>query len=614
MRRGWGPALALAGGLALPATAAAQNPPAPPPRPAVRADSARGRAGGDSLRAPPRPAAGPDSIPPPDSLSPDSFSAVLPPLGPPAGPLPSAGRVVFDRDALVFSGALTLGELLQAVPGAFLARAGWYGLPEVVHYAGQGASSVEVYWDGYALDPMGEDSAGFDVGRIPLGLLRRVEVEVLPTVLRVHLVSDTQPVRRPRTETSFATGDGQTNSYRIRYLNRWAGGAGLGLGVNWFGTNGARSTPARSSDLTLWAKASWAATTRFGVEAQLMRYSLDRASLQDVLPGRRVYRSDMILRAFSSSREDGLGLRFDALLGASSYGDSAGAEAARIAQGAVFAAYRAERWSAEAVGRVRDARMPLEVELRGSVAALRRLTAHGYAIRRTLLGGRGSSEAGGSVSWMPLGPFRLEGAFRARDAVAVPALAWDTSQSVKDWSVGVGVASRRADLDVSLERHGWYVAPAYGTFGGLVPLATAIDVRTVTVRFALRPKAYFTLAGWYRHPIDALTAAYEPPHHARTSATFRSRFLPRYRRGALDVLVQAALESWSDGVMGADSAGTAIGLDGHGSLDWLVEVRLLGAVIYWTLRNSQLERYEVVPGAELARSLQRYGVRWEFTN
>ena len=528
--------------------------------------------------------------------------------------MPLGGRIVFERDPLVFSGALTLGELLAQLPGVFLVRAGWYGLPEVVHYAGQGANSVELFWDGHALDPMGEDSAGFDVSRIPLGLLCRVEVEVLPTTLRVHLISDTQPVRRARTETSFATGDGQTNTYRIRYLNRWRGGAGLGLGVNWFGTNGAPTSQAASSDLTVWAKVTWAPTTRLGAEAQLLRYSLDRDPLEAILPGRRVHRSDLLLRAFASSREEGMGWRFDALLGASAYGDSSDATQSRIAQGAAFAGYRAERWSAEAGVRVRDARIPTELSARVAATPLRFVTLNAFIVRRTLLADRHVSELGVGASLRPFGPFVLRGSLRLRDAVAEPAVLEDTAQLVTDWSAGAGLVVRRAELDVGVERHGWYAAPAYGVFAEQVPKGTSIDVRTLTARFALRPTPYFTLSGWYRHPLDPVTAGFEPPHHARVAVTFRSRFLPAFRRGALDVLAQVGAEGWSDGVMGNDAAGAPVGLEGHGTVDWLVELRLLGAVVYWTLRNSQIERYQLVPGVPMARALQRYGVRWEFTN
>ena len=522
--------------------------------------------------------------------------------------------MVFDKDRLIFSGAQTLGELLQFVPGAFLARAGWYGLPEVVHYAGQGATSVEVVWDGYALDPLGEDSAGLDLERIPLGLFIRVEVEVLPTVLRVYLISDTQPVRRARTETSFSTGDYQTNAYRIRYLNRWRSGLGVGLGVNWFGTNGAPSTAGKASDLSLWVKTTWAPSTRMGLEWEYVRYSLNRDALESVLPGRRIWRQDALLRAYAATRDDGMGLRFDALLGSSTYGDSTSDVQPAIAQLAALTAYRAVWWSAEAAVRVRDARVPLEVSVRGAATPFRALSLSAYAVRRSLLADRSSQEIGIGAALRPLPWLVVRGALRYRNAVAVPAILTDTAQRVADWSAGIGFVSRRLDLEVGVEGHGAYDAPVYGTFAGVVPAGTAAAGQTLTAQLAVRPAAYFTLSGWYRQPLGATAAAYEPPHHARAAATFRSRFLPRFRRGALDILVQAGVEAWSDGVMGRDAAGAPIALDGHGTLDWLVELRLLSAVIFWNLRNSQVERYEVVPGAPMARANQRYGVRWEFTN
>jgi hypothetical protein len=601
-----GRALLLAAALALPAGLRAQNPPAPTARP-------------DSANALPGPAR-PDSAAVPDSLAADSVAAVLPPLGPSAGPLPQGSRYVYDRHALAMSGAYTLGELLRDVPGVFLARAGWYGLPEVLHVAGQGASSLELYWDGYALDPMGDDSAGLDVGRIALGLFSRVEVEVLPTVLRVYLISDTQPVLSARTETSFGTGDGSTNTYRIRYLNRWKGGVGLGLGVNWFGTSGQVSTPARSSDLTLWTKATWAPTARTGIEWQYARYSLDRDALGTGLPGRRLWRSDNMFHAFAATDDDGMGLRFDALFGTSSAGDSSATPATTVAQGAAFAAYRATRWSVQTGVRVRDARVPLELQARIGASPLRGFTFELAAIRRSLLGGRRASEASGSVALRPFGFLQLHGIVRLRDAVAEPAQLADTAQRVTDWSAGVSLLTRRAEVGVTLDRHGAFAAPAYGSLAGVVPSGTSVGLRTVTVTATLEPKAYLTLAGWYREPLGSTgprgagTAAYEPPHHSRVEATFHSRFLPRFRRGALEVLVRAGAEAWGRGVMGADSSGVPIALAGHGTLDWLVEVRLIGAVIYWTMGNSQIERYETIPGAPMARATQRYGVRWEFTN
>jgi hypothetical protein len=327
-----------------------------------------------------------------------------------------------------------------------------------------------------------------------------------------------------------------------------------------------------------------------------------------------VWRQDAFLRAYAASRDDGMGLRFDALLGSSTYGDSAGGVQPAISQVAAIAGYRAVWWSAESAVRVRDARVPLELSVRGAATPFRALSLSAYAVRRSLLANRTSQEFGAGAAFRPLRWLVLHGALRLRDAVAVPVIVTDTAQQVADWSAGIGFVSRRLDLDAGVEGHGAYDAPAYGTFAGVVPAGTTTAARTLTAQLAVRPTAYFTLSGWYRQPLGATTAAYEPPHHTRVAATFRSRFLPRFRRGALDILVQVGAEGWSDGVMGRDAAGAPIVLDGNGSVDWLVELRLLSAVIYWTLRNARVERYEVVPGAPMARANQRYGIRWEFTN
>jgi hypothetical protein len=583
---------------------------------------------GDTTGALGQSAARRDTVPLPDSLSPDSFRPQLPPLGAPPGPVPRAGRTVFDRDALWFSGALTLGELLERVPGVMLVRAGWFGRQEVIHYAGQGATSSEVIWDGYALDPMGADSAGVDLSGINLGLLQRVEVEVLPTVVRVFLLSDEQLVRRPRTETSFSTGDGSTNTYRIRYLNRWKSGTGLGLGVASLATAGVANSLGKSNDLTLWAKGSWIPEPRFGVQYQLTSVSLERdsvrletfgAPLLSALPRHKVHRTDAFLRGFIASRADGMGFRFDALAGSSSYRDTTPDLSRDELQGSAILGYRAERWSSELTTRLRDSRTPFEIQVRGSASPFAPLAVSAYWIGRSHLGGRHSSEAAVQGELRPLSFVAFHGAFRTRSAVAVPAVLGDTAQKVQDYAAGVSLTTRPLDLDLSIARHGVYAAPHYGSVGLLVPAYTRLAVRTATVAFALRPTSYLTLGGWYREPLvkgtpENLTSTYEPPHHSRLWATFRSRLLPILRRGAFDFTAEVGMEGWSRGAMGADSSGASLLLKGATVVDWRLEMRLLGAALYWTFRNAQGERYSLLPGLPMPRAKQRYGVRWEFTN
>jgi hypothetical protein len=603
------------------AAAGAQNPtpvsPTPPPADTGRRAPA---ASPDTTHS-----AGPartDTVPPPDSLSPDTFRAQLPRLGAPAGPLPAAGRIVFDHDALWFSGALTLGELLQQVPGVFLVRAGWFGRPEVVHYAGQGASSIELFWDGFALDPLGRDSAGMDVGQISLGLLQRVEVEVLPTTLRIYLFSDAQTVRRPRTETSFATGDASTNTYRIRYLNRWKDGAGLGVGVEYLGTAAGPASSGHSNNLTLWGKGSWVPSPRFGVEYQALSMSVNRDSFtvkssgggQFAIGNPESHRTDAFLRGFAGTRDDGMGLRFDALAGSTTYTDSIASLARTEVQGAAIIGYRETRWSSELTTRVRDTATPFEVELRAAASPLAALTLSGSVDARSHVAGRHSLDASVGAEFRLWPALAIHGAARMRNAVANPAVLADTAQRVTDVSTGVSLTSRAADLDVSFTRHGGYAAPLYGVFDSLVPAYPSLPVRTVTATFALRPTMYFSVSGWVRHPLDPLSSAYEPPYHSRLAATFRSRLLPILRRNAFDFTAEVAMEGWSHGALGADRTGAPILLPGSTVFDWRAEMRLVSAVLFWTVRNARGTQYSVIPGVPVTQAGQRYGVRWEFTN
>lgn len=620
----------LLAALALAAAAGAQNPPpAPPTRPPAGADTARAptaAAAADTatrrVRADTGLAARHDTAQVPDSLSPDSFAAQLPRLGAPQGPLPAASRIVFDHDALWFSGALTLGELLDRVPGVFLARAGWFARPEVLHYAGQGAASVQVFWDGFALDPLGRDSAGVDIGQISLGLLQRVEVEVLPSELRIYLFSDGQPVRRPRTETSFATGDASTNTYRIRYLNRWKGGAGIGVGVEYLGTAAGRLNSGRANDLNVWAKASWAPSTRFGVEYQYLSTSVNRDRFSVLgaagdsigIGNPESHRSDLFFRGYAATRDDGMGLRFDALVGSTSYTDSLPALNTSELQGAAIVGYRAHRWSGEVTTRVREGATPVQLQLRAAVSPLSLLTVSGTAIVSSHTGGRHSLDLSAGAELRPWRALALHAAARMRDAVAQPNVLTDTAQKVTDVSGGLAFTSRALDLDVTAAQHGRFEAPLYGVFDTIVPAYPSVAVRTVTASLALRPALWFTVAGWYRHPLDAVTSAYEPPHHARWTATFRSRLLPVLRRNAFDFIAEFGVESWSHGAVGVDALGNPVHLPGAVVMDWRAELRLLGAALFWTLRNAGNEHYIVIPGVKMQTPGQRYGVRWEFTN
>ncbi len=625
-----GAAAVIAAALLLSAPAAsvlsAQEPaPAPVPQPRPAPDTARPvpappppdtvRGPGEGLPAPQGP---PQAVP--DSLDPDSLRPPMPAFGPAPGPLPAGRRVVFTRADVKWSGAFTLGDLLNEIPGVFVVRAGWYGQPEVVAYAGQGSASVELYWDGYALDGLGADSLGFDGGRFDLGLYERIEVEVLPSVLRVHLISDTQRPRRPRTEVSFSTGDAATNAYRVRYLNRFRNGFGLGLGVSYFGTQGPTTSRGKVTDLGLWAKATWTPSDLFGVEYQAVRRTVEREALAPTqgsgasIDGFGANRTDSFLRAFAASRADGYGWRLDAQLGASSWSDSAGTSVSRVAQAAIDVSYRGRRWSGELLTRQRDGVNPFDATLRGSWSPVRPVTLSGLARRRWVLGGGTLTETDAGASVRPLGALVLHGDLRWRRLDDSVLTTVDTVQRVQDWDLGAGFQSRRLGLDVTVGRHGAFQAPLFGQFDAELPVLTTTGATSVTASWRLSPARWLTLSGWYRHPLGDTTSAFEPPHHSLTRLTFRSMFLPHFRQGAFDVMGRVEMEAWGHGLAAVDTAGNAIVLPGKTVFNFHVQFRLVGAVIFYTIRNPQLVRYSLIPGFEMPRSQQRFGIMWEFVN
>ncbi|MFI5208477.1 MAG: TonB-dependent receptor, partial [Gemmatimonadales bacterium] len=574
----------------------------------------------DSLR-PPRDTTRRDSTALPDSLKPDSMEPVLPPLGTPPGPQPALRRMVFDDDFIRASGVMSLGELLEHVPGVFLVRAGWFGHPEAVAYAGQGATSLELYWDGFALDPLGQDSAGFDLGRFDLGSLKRVEVEVLPTVLRVYLISDVRGARRAHTEASFGTGDASTNGYRLRYMNRWAGGGGLGVGATAFSTAGTGTSRAGANQLNLAARGTWAPSERSGVEFQLNTYSFTRDELDPSafgatsapFPAVSVRRTDMFARAFAASRDDGMGLRLDAQLGSSSYHDTSVTRDTTVTQAMLDVSYRARNWSAEGWTRVRDSRTPLEMGERLAWSPLRMLTLTGFSRVRTLLGGGGTSELSGGADLRPVNFLQFHGDVRWRHLDDSAYVASDTAQNVRDWSAGVSVFSERVTFDASIGHRDPYSVPALGQFRAQLPGVVAVGSRVTTVSYEIRPYRWFTISGWWRDPgVDSVP--FEPRNHAITRFTFRSAFLPKFRRNVFDMMAQVEIESWGRGVSGRDSTGTLYPLGGYTVWNYHFQFKLVGAVIYWTMRNALFKRYTLIPGYELPRGTSRFGVRWEFTN
>jgi hypothetical protein len=574
-----------------------------------RADTAR-----------PKPAAG--------SAWPYLERGIVPMIPPqvPQGPIPPGSRYTFTRDSILWSGAQTLADLLAAIPGVYVVRAGFLGLPEYIAYAGRGAAAVELYLDGLPIHPLGPDSVHLDAGSIPLNYLRRVDVEVLPATLRVYLVSERHETTETRSLIRVLSGDFRTASYTGLFQQRWTNGLGLDLAGNFLGTRGASGPNRNDRSFDIWAKGEWLASPSAGVSYQLRRQEYDRDPVtQSRDPGavpvaERVAaqhgnRTDILFQIFAGSRPFGMGFSTQAGLGLSSWtGDSLLGDR-HLRQGYLAAAYRSADLSGELRGLIADARTPFRLEARAGWRPVPGVVVSGDARWSTHSGQRRSLVARAAAA-LYRGPFWLSGEIAYQDQVQAPALAEDTAQVAADWSLKLGVREGPISGFAALVNRDSYRPLPFGELR-VVPLANpSPERRDLVAALRIQPIEPVVLEGWYADPVDppGASADFQPPTHARAQLTFRSKFWRTFRSGAFDLKLQLGFESWSSGVAGATPEGNPIRLEGVTFAEALVAFQIVDFTMFWTLKDALNARKQYVPGLGYPNNAQLFWVRWEFRN
>jgi len=536
----------------------------------------------------------------------------------PEGPLPRGTRYAFPADSFAFSNAQTLADLLAHIPGVYVARGGMYGQAEVVLYGGRGPAGVEVYWDGVPYLPLGRDSVYLDLGRISLAPLERVDVLVLPATLRIYLVTARQQSTATASQVRIATGQARTANYRGSYERRWRSGLGLSLVADYNnndGVSGSSSTPFNSVDL--WLKAEYLPTPKVGVSYQIASSSWKRSpSDQPGLTDHFAYkRRDGIFRLFAGAREDGLGPRLDVAFVTTSASADTAVTGRSLSQGALALG---NRWGHGHVGvtlRSQDEDRPWQLEGSAAWIPLRPLTLAADARRARYSNSRNGERlhlAAGLA--LPLGLTARGDVAWAHDLQA-PALPSDTAQRTTDISGALRWDRHRITVEVGLARRDSFVPLGHPAglrpLGGLGPTQAT---RYLTVHAAFEPLPGVHFSGWYFDPSVSSGNDFEPPYHARVSATFYSKFWRVYKSGIFALRGEIAMDSWSRGTAGLDTTGNVLALPGATFMEVNVEVQIAGVTIFWIQRNMNGMRGGYVPGLDYPRRYQFYGVRWLFTN
>lgn len=558
-------------------------------------------------------------------------------------------RYTWDRTEYYASGALTLADLLERVPGLTTFRGGWIAAPATASYLGA-MGRVRVYMDGIEYDALAPREGGMnDLGAIQLWQLEDVTVERGASEVRVFVRTLRHDRTTPNTRVDVFTGDEDTNAYRGFYGKRWRNGMGLQVGAQQWSTSASPLEGGSGDALSLllrvgWARGSWS----IDGFAQQNRRNYDQ--LRDgtiggtdggVIPGSEVRDRLVYLRAgWRRPDLDGPWLQLTA-------------SARRVTEAGERITTAGGTFPVDTID---------TLAVRPQYVAAAGYTRGGFRLSGTLRarGGTGSGDAllspGVRVSvdrrWLSATAFaeRVE-RFDDSTITRVEALA---RLSPTSW-FSIGGAVSREDGNQSLAGEG-VTDPVGG--GTVEPSITP----TVRGEAALRLRRVWVSGGVMRRgdavlrtprifypqetipadvndaPLNGTFAAirgpiwkaigvdawgvrwergdglYRPQYQSRSELYVRSNLLRRFPSGEFGVLFAATHEYRSNALFLAPG-GTGLRTAPQSRvIGTLLELRLQNAVISWQFRNIAGERYAWVPGLVAPRPVNVYGVRWEFWN
>lgn len=577
----------------------------------------------------------------------DSLRAVRPPVAPkdsikapiaraesPAG-ADDPTRYRWTRDSIYATGALTLGDLLERIPGATVLRAGWIASPAFAGYLGD-LQRVRVFYDGLempALDPRAGRLRDF--AWIPLWSVEEVLVERGATELRVHLRSWRVERMTPSSRIDVATGDQNTNVFRGYFGRRYARGEVLQAGGQQFST-----TPPRfgtsSDQLSLLARVG-IARPRWGVDGFVIRSSAHRGLHRrltglstgiieveaDSIPELDATRTDAYLRGAWGDSESGPWVQ--AMAASLGHRYTGRITQPRDSTDTLGVASDSTRVQAQYVLAGGYSRGPLRLSVVDRVTtegtirhvpAVRASWESGWLLASAFADGRGSDSTS-----------RAEGAIRLTPLsfVTVSAAAGLLRDARAEASGGMFLRAegelrvKRMWLGGGLLRRGESVLPPPTLLSAIDSLIDPSARRTgseatamfVTIRGALFRSLHANVVA-VQWGGDSL-AFYRPRYQTRSELFVATTLPRRFPTGNFGLRVSLQHEYRSPVAIPNGATGVRR-TRGHRTVSGLLEIRLLDAVLSYQYRNLLGEQYEQVPGYLMPRQVQFYGVRWNFWN
>jgi len=544
-------------------------------------------------------------------------------------PLPTLDvgqRYTFNRIALAKSGALSVADLLDRMPGLTTFRAGWLPSPQVAAIAGD-FTRVRVFLDGIELDDLnGRDGEAPDLRSVPLWTLDQLTLDRGATELRIEMRSWEYAMTTPYTEVDALTGDMNTNLYRAYYAKRFYNGAALQVAAQQYGTVNTRQ--GGGGDET-------GVFARYGVARRNWSVDVVGLRLNDTrtLTGRYFgqgmslapYRGASTLaylRAAVGRVGDGPFLQViassDALRESSSHYNTAAAAPYGFPADTVDSAASSAQYVATAGYDRGGIRLHLTERYRRRLGIGYNSPAASFALDEPILGVNARAER--DEYW---GVTRLEGGVRLTPLpfLSVVGTAGQRTSLLKaspGRMLQPDSRSARIEAGIRLGRTLWFSGGVMTRDTALAVAPSVFDTAFVAVPLGRQTGTLASIRGAIVGglSVDAegvrwqQPGPYTPRYQGHGELRFQTNWLRKFPNGNFSFLLSAAVDYRS-----AVAFPTATGdLTAPSSRVYsiLAEIRILRGTITFQRRNLQSAIYEQVPGYIMPRAVNLYGVRWYF--
>ena len=553
---------------------------------------------------------------PKDTLKPPFITAEPPVLADPNG------SFVWDRRDVFSTGALTVQDLLDRIPGVTGLRVGWISQPMITSYLGD-PGRVRVFLDGLELseqDP--RMNRIWDLTQIPLWALDDIRVERGASEIRIHMRTWRVERTTPFTRTDVYTGDQGTNLYRGLFGRRYKHGEVIQLAGQQYATDPGRNI--ESSDQLGALGRVGIARKRWSVDAFMLRHGRNRGPVVtepagDSVPSVESTRTDAYARAGWGTPDRGMWVQ--ALAMASKYAFGGAGSSSTVATGAtdtnrfegqylLTGGYARGPWRASVAQRYRTAAQRRTWSPSARLGFESRFVSANVNMEGRWIDSTRRSDV--TVVARPLDFVFIAGAFGVEQPMGDSVVAITSPRSATFSRIEAGVRPF-AGLWVSggVLRRDSVVLDAPTIYRGDTPLL-ADDAQTATfaaVRGRIWKSLYADIQGiqW-----SDTGSYYRPKYQARTELYISTPMLHRFPTKNFHLLASAVHEYRSH-ILWPEPAGD-IRVKGYRTLSTLLQFRIVSAEVFWNFRNVMGERYNHVPGYRLPRLSNIYGVRWEFWN